>query len=901
LATILDALVVTFGLDASGLSKGASQVSAAQAKMQKDAEESSKTFKKQQEAAAIAFDEMQDKAVSSGKITAAEADKRSKEFVKRQSADASIFKKSQKEQSDIARKKSQEESKSAKEREQSSKKAAEGLSSIRNEILGIATAFLGAAGIKSFLENFVGINTEISRNAALLDISAEKLNAWQNIGAKFGASAGEVQGAFKAINQLQRGLQTGDAGSISSLTEYGQQLHSKGREANTGKLVSANTTSEEFMLEIAKENEGLSEKDIALNIKKLGLSENVAHFLKLGNVELAKQVAEMEKTSSHFGAASKLSESLSQSWAEFKVQVEDVGNAILVDILPPILSVLKVIKEFAKAHPDAFKDILIGIAGLITAITAALTLLVAAPFWGTIVSLIGLIMTAIELLSAASVSAIAALTTGFEAVAGAILLLSGPIGWTIAAIIAIVAAVVLVYNKWTWFHDAINSTAKSLWEGIKAGLAGLVSIAKSVFDSVMEIVSNFVMLFKDEFAFLKVLFTGTGAEIRAAWAKVWDDIWNIIVDTIGHLTSLVVDFGFAIWDAIIGAFVKVSAAIDKLEADFAAFLDALPQKAIDSFKSMLSSAKELFPKIKEAIISAFSEAFDYVIGRANAVWDAITGRDIQKKKQQETKSVIDQDKIFDETKPPTAQDKKSLVNKLNVPSEIQELANKGQEKYGVPASVTTAQWALESNNGKRMPAGSNNPFGIKARQGDPFVESITSEFINGKEQKLTQRFRKFDSLEESFDEHAKILAKGSAYKEARSHIDDPKAYAEALTGHYATDPKYGEKLKSIMARQSSENQNLDLAAQSTIDPAIAQALKPGPKIDRALQTGAAAAISNNATNNNQVSNSHQTETTINAPITIAGNNNPQSVAQAIGEKMKSFIFSSNANTGMTIA
>ncbi|WP_176331923.1 glycoside hydrolase family 73 protein, partial [Burkholderia vietnamiensis] len=87
-------------------------------------------------------------------------------------------------------------------------------------------------------------------------------------------------------------------------------------------------------------------------------------------------------------------------------------------------------------------------------------------------------------------------------------------------------------------------------------------------------------------------------------------------------------------------------------------------------------------------------------------------------------------------------------------------ARQSQAKTGVPWLVTFAQWALESGFGKKMPAGSNNPFGIKAKAGQPYVEAMTNEFINGKMTRVTQRFAKFDSLADAFEQHAKLLANG---------------------------------------------------------------------------------------------------------------------------------------------
>lgn len=137
----------------------------------------------------------------------------------------------------------------------------------------------------------------------------------------------------------------------------------------------------------------------------------------------------------------------------------------------------------------------------------------------------------------------------------------------------------------------------------------------------------------------------------------------------------------------------------------------------------------------------------------------------------------------------------------NAPPDAVAAANAAQAKYGVPAAVTLAQYKLESGNGAHMPAGSNNPFGIKARAGQPYVEAMTTEHQNGQDVRVMQKFAKFDSLTDAFDAHAKLLATGSAYANARQHTDNPDAYADALTGKYATDPKYGDKLKQIMAQQ----------------------------------------------------------------------------------------------------
>ena len=61
-----------------------------------------------------------------------------------------------------------------------------------------------------------------------------------------------------------------------------------------------------------------------------------------------------------------------------------------------------------------------------------------------------------------------------------------------------------------------------------------------------------------------------------------------------------------------------------------------------------------------------------------------------------------------------------------------------------------------------------------------------------------QPFRKFDSLAEAFDQHGKLLATGAPYQKAMALKDDADAFADALTGVYATDPNYGTTLKYVI-------------------------------------------------------------------------------------------------------
>ncbi|HEX5326134.1 MAG TPA: glucosaminidase domain-containing protein, partial [Acetobacteraceae bacterium] len=133
-----------------------------------------------------------------------------------------------------------------------------------------------------------------------------------------------------------------------------------------------------------------------------------------------------------------------------------------------------------------------------------------------------------------------------------------------------------------------------------------------------------------------------------------------------------------------------------------------------------------------------------------------------------------------------------------VPPAVAEAAEASRQRWSVPASVTLAQWAVESAWGASMPPGSNNPFGIKATAKQPSVESPTREVVNGETVTVNASFRVFDSIAQAFDDHGRLLATDPVYSAAMKQKDDPAAFADALTGVYATDPNYGFTLKWVM-------------------------------------------------------------------------------------------------------
>ena len=97
-------------------------------------------------------------------------------------------------------------------------------------------------------------------------------------------------------------------------------------------------------------------------------------------------------------------------------------------------------------------------------------------------------------------------------------------------------------------------------------------------------------------------------------------------------------------------------------------------------------------------------------------------------------------------------------------SEVIRLAQQSEEKYGVPASVTLAQYALESGYGKSTIAKTkNNYFGMR----------------NG-----SSGWQSFNSMSDSFDAHGKLLA-GDLYSSKTANAKTVEEYVNGIAETYA--------------------------------------------------------------------------------------------------------------------
>lgn len=168
--------------------------------------------------------------------------------------------------------------------------------------------------------------------------------------------------------------------------------------------------------------------------------------------------------------------------------------------------------------------------------------------------------------------------------------------------------------------------------------------------------------------------------------------------------------------------------------------------------------------------------------------------------------------------------KKQVLDKIMTPKEFitkhLPFALETERKTGISALFTLAQSALETGWGKHAPG--NMMFGVKSKESMPAEKRQlvqTTEILDtdkekfpviisiekrpdGKYKYIVQDwFRKYDTPEESFTDHARLFLTNKRYAKALEVKTDPYKFAEEVAkAGYATEPTYAERLKGVIRK-----------------------------------------------------------------------------------------------------
>lgn len=188
---------------------------------------------------------------------------------------------------------------------------------------------------------------------------------------------------------------------------------------------------------------------------------------------------------------------------------------------------------------------------------------------------------------AAAATALPGLISGVWAFTAA--LLANPITWVVIGIVALIAAIILLWNKCEWFRNGVMA----IFNGIKSGLSAVFNVAKSVFDGVKNAAGNALEAARstvsEKLNHMKQAYHEHGGGIRGIAAAAVEGVK-------GYYTA-----GFTFIDNLTGG--KLTAIKEKFTA------------GIQSIKEKITGAIGWFRNSGEKIMTTFTEGIKAAINK----------------------------------------------------------------------------------------------------------------------------------------------------------------------------------------------------------------------------------------------------------------------------------------------
>lgn len=259
--------------------------------------------------------------------------------------DSSGFKKGEKEAVNSLRNLEGQSQKTSTEIEAHGKRAAEAFGRIRNQVLALTAAVLGAKGIVDFTEKLTATDAATGRLAKNLNMSTQDLAAWE--------------GAVKRTG----GTADGMAGSLQSLTSQFEELHTTGNAPFLVPLARAGVDMAKFLNDATPMTEKMAllhQAFIKLNDPAkaqylgaaAGIDQGTINLLLLADDAFQKLL----KTQRELTPVSKVDTDAAiarqNAWADLQDSATGLGRTMLTDVTPEILAAEKGMKDWVQDNKD---------------------------------------------------------------------------------------------------------------------------------------------------------------------------------------------------------------------------------------------------------------------------------------------------------------------------------------------------------------------------------------------------------------------------------------------------------------------------------------------------------------------------------------------------------------------
>ena len=298
---------------------------------------------------------------------------------------------------------------------------------------------------------------------------------------------------------------------------------------------------------------------------------------------------------------------------------ESIGNSLLPtinDLMSAGETVLTKVGTWIEENQELVKVIML----VVLAIGGFLTIA------GTVAAVVG----GVGLVITKAVSAFKILKAGFGIARAALspligsvwsftaALLANPVTWVVIGIVALIAAIVLLYNKCEWFRNLVNNILNFFREKLGAAF----ETAKAIFSGIGNVIGSVMGAARDTVAEkldnMRNAYESHGGGIRGAAAAAIEGVKGIYTAGFSFLDNLTGGRLTAIKDKFVSGVTNIASGVrERFEAVKTAFsngITAVKNTVTGAVSWFFESGKKVISTFANGIKSAFSGAVDAVKG-----------------------------------------------------------------------------------------------------------------------------------------------------------------------------------------------------------------------------------------------------------------------------------------------
>jgi hypothetical protein len=403
--------------------------------------------------------------------------------------------------------------------------AAGGLSGALGSLVPLATG----AGLAAMAKNAIDAADDMNDLSQKTGVSVESLSKFQQAA---NASGTSIEGVGAAMIKLNRNLATGNDGAAEALTSLGLSATDA-----SGKLKSTDAIMLEVADKFAKMPGGADKTAAAMAL----FGKAGADMIPLLNGG-SKAVTDLSATMT--GTFAKGADSLNDKLAALQGKLLALGVNIGTALMPALNVIADLVMGLANAFA-AMPGPLQAIVGGAVALAAAFVVL--APAISAVISIAG-VLAGLQIgatiagwaaLAGPAITAISAAFSGLLAfltgtlLPGLLAFFSGPVGWTVLAVAAVVAMVILFREPLTDF------AAWLLTWGEQIGQFFTDNVTTPIINAWTAMVEFLPKALNTAAATIKSVFTGVGTAITAVLNGVLRGVFGAVNGAIGNINRLI--------------------------------------------------------------------------------------------------------------------------------------------------------------------------------------------------------------------------------------------------------------------------------------------------------------------------------------------------------------------------